>query len=56
MQTLVNELKGCAHAKLEDIPFNYVIKNGIPELIRTSSAATAGPSGPSNYAMPYQGL
>uniref|UniRef100_A0A0E0I3W6 Calmodulin-binding protein-like n=1 Tax=Oryza nivara TaxID=4536 RepID=A0A0E0I3W6_ORYNI len=53
-KTLVNELKGCAHAKLEDIPFNYVIKNGIPELIRTSSAATAGPSGPSNYAMPYQ--
>lgn len=54
-QTKVNKLKDRAHAKLDDIPSDFVMKNNIPEPISPTSAAAAGPSNRSDHQMPNQG-
>jgi hypothetical protein len=51
----VNKLKDRAHAKLDDIPSDFVMKNNIPEPISPTSAAAAGPSNRSDHQMPNQG-
>uniref|UniRef100_A0A0E0MNH3 Calmodulin-binding protein-like n=1 Tax=Oryza punctata TaxID=4537 RepID=A0A0E0MNH3_ORYPU len=51
-KTLVNKLKDCVHARLEDIPSDYVMKNNYPEPVcTTSAAAAAGPLNPSDHEM-----
>ncbi|EAY83483.1 hypothetical protein OsI_38697 [Oryza sativa Indica Group] len=54
-KTKVNKLKDRAHAKLDDIPSDFVMKNNIPEPISPTSAAAAGPSNRSDHQMPNQG-
>ncbi|KAF0887770.1 hypothetical protein E2562_004002 [Oryza meyeriana var. granulata] len=54
-KTVVNNLKEGAHARLEDISSDYVMKNNNPEPVCTSSAAAAaGPLNPSDHEMPHQ--
>uniref|UniRef100_A0A0D9Y084 Calmodulin-binding protein n=1 Tax=Leersia perrieri TaxID=77586 RepID=A0A0D9Y084_9ORYZ len=53
-QMLVNKLKERAHAELEEISSDYVLKNNIPEPVSSTSANAACPLNPFDHEMLHQ--